>query len=90
MGCDRVDLGDGNFAIVCSRGRRAPKCSVPGCDRPSAKQCDYPTKSKSGTCDKHLCAAHATSGGREIDYCPPHAKLVQAQQPLPIQRQREE
>lgn len=87
MSCDRIDLGGGNFAIVCSRGKRTPRCSVPGCSSPGAFQCDYPVKGrKSGTCDAYLCTAHRRPQALDPDlfaelfaepresrdYCPPH------------------
>ena len=88
MSCDRIDLGGGNFAIVCSRGQRRKRCSVPGCDGTGEFQCDEPVvrRGRPGTCDAYLCAAHRTwitlprdpfadlfdEPTQAIDVCPPH------------------
>lgn len=77
MGCDRIDLGNGTTAIVCSRGRRrTPKCQEPGCAWAGERQCDYPLRGeKAGkTCDRYLCRRHAQRVGPNKDYCPAHAK----------------
>lgn len=74
MTCETVRLPGGGAAIVCNRRRRV-KCSVAGCGAPSQFQCDGAApQRKSGTCDRHLCAAHRTPQGPGIDYCPEHAK----------------
>lgn len=76
MKCEAVPLA-GGVAIVCSRGRRAKPCSVPGCGRSSVALCDFPlTGAKAGkTCDRALCAQHRTSVGADLDHCPAHAEL---------------
>lgn len=80
MICKRIDLGDGNVAIVCYRGRRIP-CSVPGCPNISTKECDHPILRKGvpGTCDMKLCDRHAKSIGPDRDLCPAHEKS-----PVPV------
>jgi hypothetical protein len=86
--CESIRLGDGTVAIMCSRGQRRPRCSVPGCSAPSEFQCDEPVvrRGRPGTCDAHLCAAHRTwvtlprdafaelfeEPAVAIDVCPPH------------------
>ena len=79
MTCEPFRLGDVT-GIICRRGVRRPKCSVPGCSAPSEYQCDFPLtgRAKGRTCDKHLCCAHrciqcvTTSAGEPVDYCPAH------------------
>ena len=74
MTCETVKLPDGTAAIVCSRGRRRPKCSVPGCPGSGEFQCDAPApRRRSGTCDRYLCAAHRAPQGPAVDFCPEHA-----------------
>jgi hypothetical protein len=82
--CERIDLGGGAVAIVCHRGKRYPRCSVPGCGRVAPFLCDFPIpRKKSGTCDAKLCEGHrvqqptATPTEDSRDFCPPHAKLGQ-------------
>ena len=80
MGCDHVQLPDGGFAIICTRGRRAPapcsRCKA----RPHEVLCDWPLTGRAAgkTCSAKLCRACAVSAG-DRDYCPPHAKLGAAQ-----------
>jgi hypothetical protein len=77
MTCETVKLPGGGVAIACTRGRRRPKCSEPGCDAPSQFQCDAPVAGKkSGTCDRYMCGAHRTPqrGQPGVDFCPEHAR----------------
>ncbi len=78
MPCEHRDLGNGAHAIICSRASRPKPCSV--CGRPGGKLCDFPLKGeKAGkTCDRSLCARCATHVEPDTDYCPAHAKLVNA------------
>jgi hypothetical protein len=74
MTCDVFRLPDGQSAIVCSRRRRTPRCWCAGCGAPGTYQCDAPVPArKSGTCDRHICNAHRTIGGQDIDFCPEHS-----------------
>lgn len=71
-------LPGGGFA--CDRSKRQ-SCSAPGCSKWASKLCDFPVhnpKKKSRTCDAPMCDQHATSMGKEIDYCPPHARYVRS------------
>ncbi len=77
MSCKFTDLGNGDFAVTCSRGQRqrAP-CDV--CkERPHTKLCDYPLSGKKAgaTCSRKLCDRCAKQAGLNVDLCPPHAKL---------------
>jgi hypothetical protein len=69
MPCTPFDIPGVGRGIICSR-TRTPRC---GCGRPSAFQCDAPSKRKSGTCDKHLCASCATEVGPDRHLCQAHA-----------------
>ncbi len=77
MPCTPFNLGNGVTGIVCTRGGNRSLCTVPGCNRPSSKLCDYPVKrgGVAGTCDAKLCSVHATSVGPNKDYCLTHVKL---------------
>jgi len=77
MPCERLDIGEGRYAIVCSRGgQRTKPCAI--CGRPGGLLCDFPlTGEKQGkTCDRSICRNCAVSRGPEIDYCPTHARMV--------------
>lgn len=39
------------------------------CGQPATIQCDAPTKRRSGTCDRHLCANCATEVGPDRHVC---------------------
>ncbi len=87
MGCETFDLGDGAFAIVCSRGRKARKpCSVCG-RQPHSKLCDFKlTGAKAGkTCDLEMCSSCAKHVGPDRDLCPAHAKLEHTQGVLALE-----
>jgi hypothetical protein len=55
MPCETVDLGNGQFAMVCGRGGRRHNCQF--CSRYATKQCDFPVlrKGKMVTCDAWMC-----------------------------------
>lgn len=76
MGCEKLPLGDGNAAIVCSRGRRRSKCS--SCGAANAPfLCDARVREKrSGTCDAPVCASCAVEVGADRHLCPTHAGLT--------------
>jgi hypothetical protein len=89
MTCERISFpnprGEGPDVegIICSRGKRWPRCSVPGCDRRAPFLCDFPIpRRKSGTCDAKLCDGHRARQGEDRDFCPPHAKHAQGSLPL--------
>jgi DNA polymerase III epsilon subunit family exonuclease len=70
--CERIDLGNGSFAIACSRGRRGKPEPCKFCSperRLSTKLCDgrLPNGKR---CDKPICDAHAFRIGRDSDLCP--------------------
>ena len=69
MPCDTIPLGDGAFAIVCTRGPRRRKCSVAGCGADAPFLCDGPGEGRS-TCDAPICKPHALHVGRGRDLCP--------------------
>lgn len=82
MTCHRIDLGDGTFAIACTRGprRKAAPCLYCG-KREHTKLCDHEV-SPGKTCDRKLCEACAVHVGPNRDLCPDHAKVAR-QQNLP-------
>lgn len=78
MPCEKVDLGGGNFAIVCGRrSGREKRCKW--CEKVATKLCDFPLRGeKAGkTCDAPMCKDCATKWGIDKDLCPPHARLVE-------------
>jgi hypothetical protein len=86
MPCQKIDLGNGDFAIACSRGRQRALCEV--CrTKPHEVLCDYPLRGKKAgaTCSKKLCRGCANSVGANKDLCPPHAKLGLPQAELALE-----
>ena len=80
MPCKTIDLGNGDFAIVCSRGRK-PRALCGVCkQREHTLLCDFELRgAKAGkTCSQKLCASCAVKVGK-LDLCPPHAKHAQPQ-----------
>lgn len=76
MGCRTLYLNGVAIGIGCDRSKRYHKCS--SCSAYGANvQCDYPVKTKSGTCDRWLCRKCAVKVGPDRDYCPPHDRLTQ-------------
>lgn len=80
MGCKFTRLGPDSYVVACSRGRQVKRCK--NCGRPLTKLCDYPLRGekKGQTCDAPLCNACAVSQGENVDYCPPHARLVEKEE----------
>lgn len=83
MACRAMNLGDGTGAIICARGRRLPRCQVPGCAGEGTRLCDFVLSGakKGKTCDMRLCGSHSTRpqgavGPDAPDYCPAHARLA--------------
>lgn len=67
MPCQKMDLGNGNHAILCFRGQRPrAKCD---CGNPHQYLCDAPArKGKRKTCNRKLCDGCRVKVG-ELDYC---------------------
>lgn len=75
MSCEKVDLGNGNFAITCGRGRPAKAAPCSFCRaRPHTKLCDFEL-APGRTCDRKMCDRCATSVGTEKDHCPNHNQV---------------
>lgn len=73
MPCDEMRDASGNLiGFKCSRGQR--NCTY--CGKPATKLCDGPGRHPRITCDVPMCAACATPGGKNIDYCRAHAGLT--------------
>lgn len=64
MPCNTVDLGNGQTAIVCTRGprKRVLRCSEAGCSRPGTRLCDHPHPIHD-TCDRLVCDDHSRTIG---------------------------
>lgn len=74
---------DGKVCGIMCGSSPTRYCST--CRKRAGYQCDYPVKSKSGTCDRWLCRGCATRVGPDRDYCPAHAREhVPDQQALPF------
>ncbi len=75
MACSHVRIGDGMTAIVCG-GRRVPTCkSKRGdgstCGAAGEFQCDWKI-TKTRTCDRYICKAHAKQVDTNKHLCPDH------------------
>lgn len=75
MTCQRFDLGNGDFAIACTRGSRVARCKP--CDRKAVYLCDWKLKgAKLGkTCDAKLCQGCAQSPAPDKHLCQAHWRL---------------
>lgn len=77
MSCTRVPTADGNYAILCDRGRRpkAAACDTRRgrvrCPFPAVALCDYPLGG-GRTCSARICSDHRAAAGA-LDFCPAHA-----------------
>lgn len=70
MACHHLTLPGGDRAIICDRTK--PKRCL--CGQPATRLCDWKvTKSRSGTCDKPLCANCSTEPAKNKDLCRDHA-----------------
>jgi len=86
MRCMPIRIGNAT-GFLCSSGVRRPKCSVAGCQEPSAYQCDFPLsgRAKGRTCNRNLCAGHRRQQpvsalfGESVDYCPAHDTAANSQ-----------
>lgn len=77
MTCDLIDLPGGGRAIVCS-SRKRQRCE---CGKSATLLCDWKVPDhRSGTCDRPICRACATSVAPEKDLCPQHARAFDAWQ----------
>lgn len=78
MPCRTIDLGNGAYAIACTRGRNPKPCC--SCGRPSSKLCDFPLKGNTTgqTCDRPICEKCAKHVPPDTDYCPTHAQMQEA------------
>lgn len=77
--CDDIlnDKGE-RIGFACSRGRQ-PKQYCGTCKTKAATRlCDFPlTGPKAGqTCSAPLCGGCSKSMGKDLDYCPAHARLA--------------
>lgn len=69
MACQTLSLGGGTV-IVCGRGHRPRRCFC--CTKSAGFQCDW--KVAGGTCDRHICGAHAHPVAENKHLCPQHRK----------------
>jgi hypothetical protein len=76
MPCEITTIGDATI-ITCSRGRPRRTCATPGCGQPAPFLCDYPIDGGKRTCDRPMCAGHASVvfGERDKHWCPPHRRM---------------
>lgn len=80
------DGGDVIFGFVCGRGR-VRRCST--CGRPSTKLCDWPLTGKPAkTCDRPICTNCARHIEPDTDYCPAHARLLDAREKSASERRK--
>jgi hypothetical protein len=80
--CERVDLGNGNFAMVRFGGKRPERKKCAWCDKWSTKLCDYRLSPAAQvthvkTCDAPMCDEHAHRIGPDRDLCPNHKDRVE-------------
>jgi hypothetical protein len=72
--CEHINLGDGNFAIVCGV-RRGPRAKCSFCRRrPHEKLCDFDL-GNGKTCDAKMCDSCSTKIGPDRDLCPAHREV---------------
>ena len=76
MSCTRITLDGKTVGFACNRGERRKPCSVPGCGALASCLCDFVLKNGK-TCDAPLCHGHGMGDDMNIDYCPPHWKLLE-------------
>jgi hypothetical protein len=70
--CLKLQMPDGNFAIVCGGHARQKYCT---CGRICDFLCDWKVKErKSGTCDRPVCKEHALQVGPDKHLCQEHRK----------------
>lgn len=80
MPCNRVDLGGGYSAIVCSGRPRAKPCAY--CRKPSTRLCDAPQEApRTGTCDRPMCDGCTFREEPERDLCRQHRPASVTERP---------
>lgn len=68
--CERVQLPDGGFAIICG-GHSRKRCK---CGARATLECDWKMpRKRSGICDAGICTRCATSPAPGKDLCAAHA-----------------
>ena len=72
MPCQLVRTSTGS-AIVCGPRSRAKPKPCWECPRPGSFQCDGPSPTGKGDCNRPLCAHHRTPASAGVDYCRDHA-----------------
>lgn len=82
MGCERVPMPGGGFAIVCGTRSRRQRCA---CGKPATLLCDWKVPAnrsasssaavgqQTRTCDAPICASCSLSPAPDKDLCPAHA-----------------
>ncbi len=70
------------IGVACYREPRA-SCQTKHCRGAAVILCDYPVtrRGKATTCSRHVCRGCAKHVGPNLDYCPPHARLYEADAP---------
>jgi hypothetical protein len=81
MPCEKADLPGGSYAIICSRGGSAKRCTYCGarasqlCDFPVLKPATLRKPAHKGTCDAPLCVRCTWKIAGDGDLCRAHAPL---------------
>jgi len=72
MHCQRVQMPNGLFAILCSSGQvRRQVCRCRSCAQPAPFLCDF-RLGNGKTCDAPICADHAWQPAEDKHLCPQH------------------
>ena len=72
MPCQFVRTPTGTM-IFCGPLSRAKATACWECSRPGVFQCDGPSSTSEGGCNRFLCVQHRTQAGVGVDYCREHA-----------------
>jgi len=73
----RLPNGDISAGWVCGRVKDLHPCGW--CGFMATRQCDYRAAPNLRTCDAWMCEDCATSGRKNIDYCPAHKDKMATQ-----------
>ena len=73
MPCQFIRFLNGGSGIICGPRSRAKPKPCWECDRSGAFQCDGPSSTSEGDCNRYLCVQHRTQAGAGVDYCREHA-----------------